>query len=211
MYNDTYRDKGEYIMSEIWKSVKGWEDLYEVSNFGNIRSLHYKNPYLMKPILDNKGYLRVSFVEKNSKRYKRFAVHRLVAEAFISNPNNLPQVNHKDENKQNNCVDNLEWCTNKYNCNYGKYKDKVRNSRIGMRFSELHRKNLSISHIAIQGKAVDMFSSDERLLAEFDCISTASKQTGISTSCISHCCNGRTKSSGGYIFRFKNEGESYDI
>ena len=204
MYNDTYIDIGGYIMIEVWKPVKDWENLYEVSNFGNVRSLHYKNPYKMKPVLDNKGYLRVSFVKRNSKKYKRFGVHRLVAEAFILNPDNLPQVNHKDENKQNNCVDNLEWCTGKYNCNYGKYKDKVRESRIGMKFSELHRRNLSTSHIKKQGKPVYMFSSDEKLLAEFDCIVNASKQTGISVACISHCCNGRTKSSGGYIFRFKD-------
>lgn len=116
-------------MKEIWKSVIGWENLYEVSNFGNIRTLHYKKPYLMHPVIDAKGYRRVSFVMPNSKQYKRYAVHRLVAEAFIPNPDNLPQINHKDEDRTNNHVDNLEWCTNKYNCNYGKHCENVSKAR----------------------------------------------------------------------------------
>lgn len=135
------------VMCEIWKSVVGWEGLYEVSNLGNVRTLHYKKPYLMHPVTDAKGYKRVSFVMPNSKRYKRYGVHRLVAEAFIPNPNNLPQINHKDENRVNNCVENLEWCTNKYNCNYGNHCKNVSLSRIGMKFSKEHIENIRKSHI----------------------------------------------------------------
>ena len=131
---------------EIWKPVIGWETLYEVSNMGNVRSLHYKQPYLMNPVIDAKGYKRVSFTKRNSKKYVRCGVHRLVAQAFIPNPDNLPEINHKDEDKLNNRVDNLEWCTHMYNNNYGTRNKRVSESRKGMKFSDEHKKNLSISH-----------------------------------------------------------------
>ena len=190
--------------TEIWKSVVGWEDLYEVSNFGNVRTLHYKKPYLMHPVLDAKGYRRVSFTRVNSKKYKRFAVHRLVAQAFIPNPDNLPEVNHKDENRQNNRVDNLEWCTNKYNCNYGNFKQKVSDSRIGIKFSEIHLDNLRRSHVKVQGKPVLQCDRNGVILNEFDSMSDASRSLGISVVSISHCCRKISKSAGGYVFKYKD-------
>lgn len=131
-------------MKEIWKDIKGWKGLYQVSNLGNIRTLHYKKPYLRKLSKSKKGYLRVNL--SKDKKYKYYSVHRLVAEAFIPNPDNLPQINHKDEIRTNNRVDNLEWCTSKYNCNYGHHCENVSKSRIGMKFSKQHRENLSKSH-----------------------------------------------------------------
>lgn len=103
---------------EIWKPVKGYEGFYEVSNFGRVKSLErevpnypsgvrYNSEQFIKPAFDRKGYIRIRLTI-NAKT-KSFRAHRLVAEAFIPNPNNLAQVNHKDENKQNNYVDNLEW------------------------------------------------------------------------------------------------------
>ena len=103
-------------MIEIWKPVPGYEGLYEVSDQGNVRSLNYRKTgktFVMSPGVDKKGYKRVSLVK--DKKHTTFQVHRLVASAFIPNPGNLPQVNHKDKNTGNNCVDNLEWCTNSYN------------------------------------------------------------------------------------------------
>ena len=101
--------------NEIWKDVVGYEKLYQVSNNGKIKS--YKrsgtNGKILNGEVDEWGYIRVT-LSKNSK-IKKHKVHRLVAEAFILNPNNFLQVNHKDGNKQNNCVDNLEWCTASYN------------------------------------------------------------------------------------------------
>ena len=132
-------------MQEIWKDVRGWEGLYQISNLGNVRTLHYKKPYLRKLSKTQRGYLVVNFFISKGK-YKNYSVHRLVAEAFIPNPNNLPQINHKDENRLNNRVDNLEWCTNKYNCNYGHHCENLSKSRIGMKFSKQHRENLSKSH-----------------------------------------------------------------
>lgn len=111
------------MTNEIWKDVEEYKGLYQVSNRGRVKRLAQpKNPFrrderILKSHIHTKGYEKVSFVRNGTQ--KIFYVHRLVAQAFIPNPNNYPQVNHKDENKLNNNVENLEWCTNRYNCNYG--------------------------------------------------------------------------------------------
>lgn len=113
-------------MTEEWKPIKGFEGLYEVSNFGNILSLKWRGgskPKLMTPIIHKNGYCNMA-LSKNGV-IKRCLVHRLVAEAFISNPYNLPQINHKDEIKTNNHVSNLEWCTQAYNNVYGTRLSKI--------------------------------------------------------------------------------------
>ena len=115
----------EDLKTEIWKPVKGYEGLYEVSNLGNLRSLDkhimYGNRYCLfkgkpiKPFSNSMGYLRVGLYKNNQG--KKYFVHRLVAEAFIPNPNNLPCIDHIDRNYLNNSADNLRWCTQKENCN----------------------------------------------------------------------------------------------
>ena len=115
-------------MIEVWKDIKGYENKYQVSNTGKIKALNYRNTGKEREISmkNNKGYYEVA-LWKDSKR-KMFLVHRLVAQMFIPNPDNLPQVNHIDENKTNNCVDNLEWCTQLYNNLYGTRLERVSNS-----------------------------------------------------------------------------------
>jgi hypothetical protein len=106
-------------MYEIWKDIEGYEGLYQVSTFGNIKSLPKRKGFLftkeriLKPKLTIKGYLEVTLRKNNYSNYKR--INRLVAEAFIPNPENKPEVNHKDGNKQNNNDWNLEWNTNQEN------------------------------------------------------------------------------------------------
>lgn len=120
-------------MEEIWKDIEGYEGLYQVSNLGRVKSFMAapktgnKSEYIMGQTLITGGYLTVYFCV-NGKRSKR-QVHRLVAQAFIPNPSGLPFVNHKDENKTNNVVDNLEWCTSEYNANYGTSIQRARETR----------------------------------------------------------------------------------
>lgn len=109
---------------EKWKSIKGFEGLYEVSDLGRVRSI--KSDTILKGELLH-GYKRVALF---NEKYKKVFVHRLVADAFIPNPDGLPQINHKDEDKTNNCVDNLEWCTSKYNMNYGSCTSNQINTKI---------------------------------------------------------------------------------
>lgn len=101
---------------EIFKDVKGYEGFYEISNYGNVKSKSYKGVKILKPAKLKNGYLNVIFCINQKKKHK--LIHRLVAQTFLENPMNLPQVNHKDFNKSNNTVSNLEWCTEEYNNKY---------------------------------------------------------------------------------------------
>lgn len=136
-------------MKEIFKDIPNYEGLYQVSNLGNVYSVRKK--ICLKPFNVCGGYKRVTLCSYGV--YKHILVHRLVAQAFIDNPNNLPQINHKDENKSNNCVSNLEWCTAKENSNYGtrikrfseKMKGRVSPNK-GKKFNEEHKHKISIAN-----------------------------------------------------------------
>lgn len=127
-------------MIEKWKDIKGYEGLYQVSNLGNVKRLQHEDfrcrqgYRIMKerpltPFLNHNGYLLVRLQKNNIP--KTWRVHRLVALAFLENPFNYTDVNHKDEVKTNNSVDNLEWCTRKYNNNYGTKRERIRKAMIG--------------------------------------------------------------------------------
>lgn len=113
-------------MQEVWRDVVGYEGLYQVSNLGRVKSFHrYKDGMIVKPAITSKGYCRVD-LQKNSQKRKVSKVHRLVAQAFIPNPENKPEIDHIDGNKQNNRADNLRWCTHKENQNNPVTKKNVK-------------------------------------------------------------------------------------
>lgn len=126
-------------MEEIWEDIEGYKGEYAISNLGRIKSI--KNNIVMKPMLATNGYL-VACLWHNGKQ-KKIVIHRLVAQAFVPNPNNYNEVNHIDENKTNNKADNLEWCTHKYNMNYGDIKHKISQGNIGKICPEDRKQQIS--------------------------------------------------------------------
>ena len=150
------------LPKRVWKDIPGYEGRYQVSNTGQVRSLNYMHTgqtRILKPAKDKDGYLLIGLKGKSCR------VHRLVAQAFIPNHDNLPCINHKDENPANNAVWNLEWCTAKYNCNYGAHNEKLSKSGKGK-----HNHNGKNNPRA---KAILMFTLDGHFIRRFDCIKEA--------------------------------------
>lgn len=180
---------------EIWKPVKGYEGLYEISSLGRLRSLPKQcglSPRRMKmkkPVVDKYGYLRVSLFKNGIAKNKQ--IHRLVAEAFIANIKGYDQVNHKDEDKQNNTVSNLEWCNTYYNSNYGS-----RNSVIS---AKMKVKNINCPALS---RKVAQYTKDGRLVATYPSSMEAYRQTGCDSSWILKCCKGAIACVKGYIWRY---------
>ena len=179
------------VGKEEWKEIRDYEGRYMVSNFGNVISCERyvkvcgggKRLVKEKKLKQSKcpgGYSGVNLWKDNSR--KMFLVHRLVAEAFLENKNKLPEVNHKDENKENNRVDNLEWCTSKYNANYG-----TRNKRM------IKQKYL---------KAVIMLDLSGNELKRFESLGDASRETGFDISAIIRVCKGKQRTSMGYKWKY---------
>ena len=145
----------------------------------------------MKPQKYSNGYLYVK-LWKDGKS-KRYLVHRLVAQAFLLNPNNLPVINHKDENKQNNRVENLEWCSSSYNNNYNDRAKKV-----GKKVAE------KLTNHPKTSKPIIGIDKVTGLIVEFVSCMEAERQTGINNSNIIKCCQGKLKSCGGFYWMYAN-------
>lgn len=177
-------------MKEIWKDVKGYEELYQVSNLGRVRSLdrldganHRLKGSIMKGCEITGGYLGVTLYKNSVVSSKK--IHRLVAEAFIPNSEHKPQVNHINEDKTNNMVSNLEWMTAKENNNHG-----TRNERIGRAVS----KSKSIPIIATNiktGESTEFYGTRE-----------CARQLGLYQSTITRVLQGKYKQTGGYTFEY---------
>lgn len=180
--------------NEMWKDVPEYEGLYQASNIGRIKSLerytedgHHVLERILKPSLA-KGYLKVQ-LSKNG-RNKTIYVHKIIATTFLDNVNNLPEVNHKDENKLNNCVVNLEWCTHKYNIHYGTAIRRMSEKQIN------NGKN---------SKKVAKYDKENKILCIYPSIMEAYRKTGILSPLIVQCCKRKRKTAGGYIWRYADE------
>lgn len=179
--------------NEIWKDIPGYEGVFQVSTLGNVKAIErrvrcadrlggfrIKKERIIKHDVGKHGYHRVVLRFNNSE--KKYLVHRLVAEAFVDNPDNLPQVNHKDENKGNNSAANLEWCTAKYNSNYG---ERTRLTAVA------------------KYKPISMFDKDGNLIRHFDSIKEAEAYIGGGKIAPKYLKEHRSYR--GYQFRLKGE------
>ena len=184
-------------MKEIWRDIKGYENLYQISNLGRIKTKQKKVNNRFKDIIREEKIIKLSLnrngyyivhLWKDGKSINK-TVHRLVANAFIPNENKLPLINHKDENKKNNCVDNLEWCTYKYNSNYGERNKKL---------SKIMKTKNCKKIIAYDYKTNEIYN-------EYPSISECARELNISKSDISHILNNNhyAKSRKGLTFKFK--------
>lgn len=187
-------------MEEEWRDVVGYEGLYQVSSWGRIKSLNYNNTgeeglLSLKP--NKGGYIAIKLYKKGEKP-KIFLVHRLVAIAFIPNPNNLPQVNHKIddfEHRSDNRVENLEWCTAEYNSNYGTHNEKLSEAKKGKKINEEHKHKIGKANKGEKhprAKKVICVTTGET----FNYIKEANLKYGICNGEISKCCKGKRKSAG---------------
>lgn len=169
---------------EIWKDVVGFEGIYQVSNLGNVKSLNYRKQGFEKLLTfkkHNKGYLQVQL--RNNKINRTITVHRLVAEAFIPNPNNYTCINHKDENKQNNTVENLEWTTFSKNIIYSMRLHPER-KRVVL--------NRPVAQCDKKGNVIKIWKDAHSIFIE----------TKMSDWSISECCRGNRHTAYGYTWHY---------
>ena len=179
--------EGEDDRLEIWKDIKYYEGHYQVSNLSRVKSIKFGKERILKPVTDRHGYLIVG-LWKNNKQ-KTYKVHRLVAEAFLEIPEELKhlkgtrylQVNHKDECKTNNNVNNLEWCNSKYNCNFG-----TRIERISKRRS----------------KTVLQYDLEGNFIREWKSTAECGRN-GFNQRHVSACCQGKLKKHKDFIWKYK--------
>lgn len=166
---------------EVWKDIEGYEGLYKVSNYGRVKSFKCSSEKILNPSPDKYGYLRVTLRKGNKNKCAK--VHRLVAEHFLSKIEGKNVVNHKDEVKSNNQVDNLEWCSTAYNNSYGTRLNRVSETQM-----------LSILQFNQHGQLIKEWRGGS------ECTSY-----GFSQGAISMCCQGKSKHHKGYIWRYKKD------
>lgn len=183
-------------MEEVWRDIGGYEGVYQISNLGRVKSLHRSilrkngvkqtfSERILKIKTQKNGYKFIN-LKCQGKQERTFRLHRLVAEAFIPNPLDLPCINHKDEDKSNNTSDNLEWCTQKYNINYGSHNEKVSSS---------------------QGRKVFQFSLVGDFIRSYKSVNEATIESGINN--ISAACNGKYNQAGGYLWSYEKNAPQY--
>lgn len=179
-------------MKEIWKDIENYEGLYQVSNLGRVKSLprrgtHTKEIHILKSCKNHKGYLQVVLTKKCVSKTK--SIHRLVAETFIKNKDNLPQVNHIDGNKLNNCVDNLEWVSN--------YDNLIHSFKIGLR-DNMYKKGKNHCRSVI----VNQYDLKGNFIKQWYCIKDVERQLGFNNKNICACCRGKRPTAYGYVWKY---------
>lgn len=207
------------IMEEEWKDVKGYEGLYQISNLGRVKRLantcSCKKERFLKPHIGTTGYPQVILSKKG--KTKTWKIHRLVAFAFLPNPQGLKEISHIDEDSLNPCLWNLKWCTSKENCNMPLHKERLSKSLTGLKNSETtklkkrqaqlgeksHRYG-KVGRLTKNSMSVNQFSKEGIFLANFESYKLAEKATGIASSHIGDCCWGKRKTAGGFIWKFAN-------
>ena len=182
----------EDLQDEHWRDMVGQEGLYLVSDYGRIKGFpNRKKPYIhiLKVHRNRDGYCSCYF--RIDGETKSRSIHRLVALAFLENPNKYPVINHKDENKENNTFENLEWCTQKYNCNYGTFKEKKSKAAVERGWTH------PVNKYTLEGVFVCSYKS----------IVEASKADHANVTGISNCCNYKMLSANNYTYRYANDKE----
>lgn len=202
------------MKKEIWKDIIGYEGLYQVSNLGRVKSLgngKSKKEKILKQGTNSCGYYQIKLYQNG--KYKTYKIHRLVAQTFLDNPNNYYSVNHRDENKQNNCIENLEWCTQEYNVNYGTRNErqsktlKERKINVGKKLSKEHIEKLKLKNIGNQynSKPIVQIDNNDLIIGVYDSAIQASNELGIDNSSIVKCCKGKRNSVGGFKWKYLEE------
>ena len=191
-------------MEEIWKNIEGYPN-YQVSNMGRVKRLstgyYRRTEKILKPQLQNNGYLHIKLSQKD--KTKCILVHRLVAQVFIPNPNNLPQVNHINEDKTDNRVENLEWCTQKYNINYGNgISKRVKTNKENGTYKKIGEINSKI-----RSKSILQFSKDNSFIRKWDCIMDVQRELGYDNKQICSCLKNRQKTAKGFKWVYADDYE----
>ena len=191
-------------MEEIWKEIEGYPN-YQVSNMGRVKRLstgyYRRTEKILKPQLQNNGYLHIKLSQKD--KTKCILVHRLIAQVFIPNPNNLPQVNHINEDKTDNRVENLEWCTQKYNINYGNgISKRVKTNKENGTYKKIGEINSKI-----RSKSILQFSKDNSFIRKWDCIMDIQRELGYDNKQICSCLKNRQKTAKGFKWVYADDYE----
>ena len=183
----------------MFRDIKRYKGKYQIDENGNVKSLNYrgntKTEHLLKPMKRGNGYLYVDLYDFNGKHHKE-SIHRLVAETFIENINNLPCVNHKDENKENNSINNLEWCTYKYNSNYGTnpHKQSIKAKNNPTWQIAVEKSKIKVNQYDLNGNYVKTWNSFADIANYFN-LKNASNVVA--------CCKGKKKTSYGYKWSYE--------